>query len=79
MIVATFLAIGAYLIFARPKAVPSQVLFEKLFPSGSVVSELETIDLDVDGVLQNPIFRTLREYGPIPITVPPLGKTNPFL
>jgi len=83
-ILAVGLAIGilfivtSYLLFTRPKAVPSQILFERLFPPGSVVRELERIDLDINFIESHEVYKSLRERGPVPITVPALGKPNPF-
>lgn len=79
MIIAIVIFVGAYFLFTKPKAAPAALLFDKLFPRGSGIRELEKIDLDIDAVLQNPIFRTLQEKGPVPILIPTLGKPNPFL
>ena len=76
---ALVLFLVAYLMINKPEVVPSQLLFEKIFPAGLAVTELEKVNFDVDGVLQHPVFLKLQEKGPIPISVPPLGKPNPFL
>lgn len=79
LIVGVIVALLSYLVFSRPETVPSTVIFEKLFPRGSAIRELGRINIDVDGIRQNPIFRTLQEHVPLPLEVPPTGKANPFI
>ncbi|MBI2633946.1 MAG: hypothetical protein HYW80_01395 [Parcubacteria group bacterium] len=79
LIVGAVVAILSYLVFSRPETVPSAALFEKLFPRGTAIQELGRINIDVDGIRQNPIFRTLEEHVPLPLEVPPTGKANPFI
>lgn len=80
LVIGAFVVFGiAYLLFSKPETVPATVLFEKLFPGGSAIGELERITIDIDGILQHPVFRSLKEQGPLPLEIPPLGKPNPFI
>lgn len=79
LILAVIVFAVAYLIFTQPKAAPATLLFQKIFPTGSGISELEKVDLDIDSVLQNSVFKTLEEHGPLPIQIPAAGKANPFI
>jgi len=79
LVVVFLVAFVAYLLFSKPETVPSAVLFEKLFPRGTAIRELEEINLDIESVLQHPVFKTLKEQGPLPLEVPPAGKPNPFI
>gem|GEM_PF-3050321 len=79
LVAAVIVVIIAYFVFSKPETVPSAIVFEKLFPAGSPIRGLERINLDIEGVLQHPVFRTLKEQGPIPLEKPPLGKPNPFI
>ncbi|MFN7088318.1 MAG: hypothetical protein ACK4NX_00620 [Candidatus Paceibacteria bacterium] len=79
LIAAFIIVLIAYFLFSRPETVPSAVLFEKLFPAGTPISELQKINIDIDGILQHPVFRTLQEHGPIPLQIPQAGKPNPFI
>jgi hypothetical protein len=79
LIAAFVLVFLAFLFFSKPEIGPSTALFERLFPQGSAIRELERINLDIESILQHPVFRTLEERGPLPLEIPPLGKPNPFI
>lgn len=68
----------ALLFFIRPEVAPPQALLDKFLPAGSVIRGIETVSLDVESVTTHPVFRTLREFGPVPIRIPATGKANPF-
>jgi hypothetical protein len=79
VVAAVVIAIIAYTLFSKPQAVPSALLFDRLFPPESDIGQLEKINIDLDGVLSHPVFRTLRPQAPLPLEIPPLGKPNPFI
>jgi hypothetical protein len=66
-----------YLVFIKPTTEPAAALFQKLFPPQSGILKLQNVELDLEGVVNNPVFKSLQEYGQ-PIVLPPLGKPNPF-
>lgn len=68
----------AFLFFLRPEVAPPAALLDKFLPAGSAIRGIETINLDVESVTNHPVFRTLREFGPVPIRIPATGKANPF-
>lgn len=69
----------AYFVFTKPNTGPASLIFNKIFPPDSGIIKLQEIDLDIDSIVNHPIFSGLREKGPLPISIPPLGKPNPFL
>jgi hypothetical protein len=79
VIVAILFGTIALLFFLRPEVAPPTALLDKFLPQGSAIREIETINLDVEGVTSHPVFRTLREFGPVPLRIPATGKSNPFL
>lgn len=83
LVMALILSIGLFLVgyiaFIKPDTGPAVALFAKAFPSQSGLVQLEQIDLDINGVVTNPVFSQLKEYGPIPLQLPALGKPNPFI
>ncbi|KKU17173.1 MAG: hypothetical protein UX26_C0006G0022 [Parcubacteria group bacterium GW2011_GWC1_45_9] len=69
----------AYFVFTKPDTGPASLIFGRIFPAESGLIKLQAVDLDVDSIINHPVFSRLREKGPLPIVIPPLGKPNPFL
>ena len=78
ILAAVIFGVIALLFFLRPEVAPPAVLLDKFLPQGSAIRGIETINLDVESVTSHPVFRTLREFGPVPIRIPATGKANPF-
>jgi hypothetical protein len=66
------------LFFLRPEAAPPALLLDKFLPKEAAIRGIETVNLDVTHITNHPVFRTLREFGPLPFRIPPTGKSNPF-
>lgn len=79
LIISFGLVLVGYIVFVKPNTGPATALFNKVFPAQSGLIQLEQVDLDINGIVTNPIFSKLKEYGPIPLQLPPLGKPNPFI
>ncbi len=60
--------------FLKPVSLTKQFKIEDLIPS----SQLIPAQLDIKGVLNNPVFQTLTAHITWPLSVPPLGRSNPF-
>jgi len=69
----------AYFVFTKPSTGPASLIFSKIFTPESGLIKLQAVDLDLDSIINHPVFSRLREKGPLPIQIPPLGKPNPFL
>ncbi|OGY39346.1 MAG: hypothetical protein A2418_01615 [Candidatus Brennerbacteria bacterium RIFOXYC1_FULL_41_11] len=78
-IIAVFVFLAAYFVFSKPNTGPASLIFSKIFPPESGLIKLQQVDLDVDSVINHPVFGRLKEKGVLPIQIPPLGKPNPFL
>ncbi len=78
LVIVVLLVILAYFVFTRPNTAPAAELFNTIFPSDSGLNQLQEVDLDINSIINHPNFSTLREFGPIPLQIPPLGKPNPF-
>ena len=78
LVVVVLLVILAYFIFTRPNTAPAAELFNKIFPSDSGLNQLQEVDLDINSIINHSNFSILKEFGPIPLQIPPLGKPNPF-
>jgi hypothetical protein len=78
-VVALMVFLVAYFVFTKPNTGPASLIFSKIFPPESGLIKLQAVDLDILGVVEHPVFSRLREKGPLPIQIPPLGKPNPFL
>lgn len=79
IIVAVLLAAVIGLMFLRPEVAAPTGLLDKFLPTGSVIRQVQQIDVNVEGVTARPVFRTLREIAPLPLRIPATGKSNPFL
>jgi len=60
--------------FLKPVYVAEEPTFDELFPVAPLVPQ----QLDIEGVLNNSIFQTLKIHITWPLALPPLGRTNPF-
>jgi len=60
--------------FFKPVHLIKQPQLKDLLPS----SQLIPAQLDVEGIVNNPIFQTLTSHITWPISFPPLGRSNPF-
>ncbi len=69
----------AFLFFLKPEVTLPEKILDKFLPKEANIKKIETIDLNVEDVVNNPVFKTLQEFGPIPIRIPATGKTNPFI
>jgi len=62
------------------------------FPSSKIISEpdmtklvgpttqqVQKLELDINQVINHPVFQTLKSHLLSPLTTGPLGRTNPFL
>ncbi|MEW5805608.1 MAG: hypothetical protein AB1721_02705 [Patescibacteria group bacterium] len=78
-IIAIFVFLLAYFIFSKPDTGPASLIFNKIFPKESGLIRLQEVDLDIDSIVNNPVFSRLKEQSPLPLEIPPLGKPNPFL
>ena len=78
LVAVILLVILAYFIFTRPNTAPAAELFNKVFSSDSGLNQLQEVDLDINSIINHPNFSTLKEFGPVPLKIPPLGKPNPF-
>ncbi len=79
LIVAVIVSGIGYFVFTKPNTGPASMIFDKLFPPQSGLIQLQTADLDIESIVSSPIFSQLKEYGPLPLQIPPLGKPNPFI
>jgi hypothetical protein len=69
-----------FILFSQPKKILTQEqIIDKFLPKASNIRQIEKVDLDFEGVINHPVFRQLREFAPLPISIPPRGKSNPFL
>ena len=78
LVIAVLLVILAYFVFTRPNTAPAAELFDTIFSSDSGLNQLQEVDLDINSIINHPNFSTLKEFGPVPLQIPPLGKPNPF-
>lgn len=81
VIVIAALILGALtlFIFLRPQVAPSIDLLDRFLPrEEAMIRQVETVDLDVEKVTGHPVFQNLRQSAPLPLRVPPTGKTNLF-
>ena len=79
LVAAVIAFVVGYFVFTKPNAGPASLIFDKLFPSQSGLVQLQSADLDIESIVTNSVFSQLKEYGPIPLQIPPLGKPNPFI
>jgi hypothetical protein len=77
--VAILVFLLAYFIFSKPDTGPASLIFSRIFPKESGLIRLQEVDLDIDSIINHPVFSRLEEQSPLPLEIPPLGKPNPFL
>ena len=81
VIIIAALILGALtlFIFLRPQVAPSVDLLDRFLPrEEAMIRQVEVMSLDVPSVADHSVFQNLRQSVPLPLRVPPTGKTNIF-
>lgn len=46
---------------------------------GPTTEQVQRLDLNIDKIINNPIFQTLKSHLGAPLVTGPLGRSNPFI
>ncbi|MGB9680864.1 MAG: hypothetical protein ACPLXL_00655 [Minisyncoccia bacterium] len=78
LIILLVLVMGGWLLFNLIKKTEfiQPKIEEVLSPTSQ---EIITAQLDINKILNNPVFLSLTPHISLPLNLPQLGKTNPFL
>ncbi len=78
LIILLVLVVGGWLLFNLIKKTEfTQPKIEEVLSPTS--QEIITAQLDINKILNNPVFLSLTPHISWPLSLPQLGKTNPFL